>query len=62
MHPFLGSWWENTSAGARKADNFDFQVNASTTLQIYNRTSSRVAQRAQVASSHMKFQATYQVS
>jgi hypothetical protein len=61
-HPFLGSWWGNVSTGSRKPDNYDFYVNASTTLIIYNRTSSRVAQRQQMNNSHLKFQATYQVA
>jgi hypothetical protein len=65
-HPWVASWWQNTSTGSIRVDsgntNYDFMVNASTELVIYNRPSSRVAQRQQVSGTHMKFQATYQVA
>jgi hypothetical protein len=53
-------WFQNASTGARKdISNYQFYLDNSTTLTIYNRPSQRVAQRQQVASTRMWFIATY---
>ena len=60
-HPVLISWWEDITTGVKVSYDFDWQIQNHTTIVGYDRVNSRVAQRAQVRDSHMKFQATYQV-